>query len=220
MTMDAAAGVIGFICGPAFSAITSLSALQFSFNLGFMTLNINSETSPGFISALFAIGALLCMIPFKDVPKPTGATESPSCLDYFRVYKVSFLGVLVCLFTNFAFTSAFTIFETTGPLYTLANPYLKFDVFDNSVTFAAVAGNALLAIVILQVIMRFVLSSDRLNLIGFSIFVTAGLATLWDWNNGYVTFPRFCVGIFFISFGFTVNQSLVLVVFSKILEGK
>jgi len=217
--------VIGFICGPGVAAITSLPALQVNVTIGSFPVHIGAETSPGFVSALFALAGLLALIPFKDVPSPfrDGTRSRVSQFSLFHHFGrrggVSLSGVLCILFSVFAFTTAFTMFETLGPLYCTDNPDLKFTVLQIALTFGLVSVNALLALVLMQVILRFVVKNERLNLIGFGFFTSAGLILLFDWTTGFVGFWRFTVAIFCVSFGFTVNQALTLVIFSRILEG-
>jgi hypothetical protein len=220
-----ASAVLGFILGPGFSAVTSLPSLAWGFTINGYPINFNQDTYPGYVSALFALFALPCMIPFKSIrpPKRDDSKKEPGFMEYFDKRKggANLVGVLIIYASVFLFTIAFTIFETSGPIYVAADPYIQFTVFYTSLMFGALALVALLSIVFLRLVMRF-FKNDRINLVIFGSLVSVGLFIIFCWEDplqGWVSMARFLVGVFFVAFGFTVNQSLTTVVFSKILDG-
>ena len=78
------------------------------------------------------------------------------------------VGVLVIYASTFLVTIAFTIFETSGPLYVAEDPYIKFSVFYTSLMFGLLALVALLSIAFLRVVMIF-FKNDRINLVAYDL---------------------------------------------------
>jgi MFS family permease len=225
LTINMAAAVLGFIAAPGFSAFTSLPSLAFEYTYRGFVFKFNQDTYPGYVSALFALFALPLMIPFKSIrpPKLNPDEKKPGFWAYFDKANggANLVGVLIIYLSVFLFTIAFTIFETSGPLYVSEDPFIKFSVFYTSLMFGGLALVALLSIVFLRLVMKF-FKNDRINLVIFGSLVSVGLFIVFCWENpftGWVSMPRFLIGVFFIAFGFTVNQSLTTVVFSKILDG-
>lgn len=144
MTWNSAAGVLGFICGPSFSLLTSASFLKFSVPIGSYTFNFDADTAPGYLSALLALCALFALIPFREVVRTPPATPEAAVLAQSSMRSVRSLaqighlgergvpvkGIAACLVAVFAFTTAFTVFETMGPIYTGADPTLHFGVWE------------------------------------------------------------------------------------------
>eukprot|EP01128_Nolandella_sp_AFSM9_P001179 TRINITY_DN11299_c0_g1_i1.p1 TRINITY_DN11299_c0_g1~~TRINITY_DN11299_c0_g1_i1.p1 ORF type:complete len:546 (+),score=139.67 TRINITY_DN11299_c0_g1_i1:88-1638(+) len=234
MTWNSASSVLGFICGPSFSLVCSLSALQYTHKFGHFTFYFTSWTSPGYLSALLAVFGLFALIPFKEVAKSEPLKKDPrkSYLAQASMRSVRSIavigeprnrsimkGVIVCLFVCFAYTAAFTVFETTGPLYTLAAYEWSGTKgnFDNALLFLGISGVSLVSLALLQVILMKV-SDERLVMIGFGFSLTAGLAVLFSWDTPYVSMTRFFIGVGVVAMGYASAQALLLVVFSKILE--
>uniref|UniRef100_A0A6B2L399 Major facilitator superfamily (MFS) profile domain-containing protein n=1 Tax=Arcella intermedia TaxID=1963864 RepID=A0A6B2L399_9EUKA len=228
MTWNAASTVLGFICGPAFSLLTSLPALSFTAHIGNYELDFDAETAPGWVSAFFALCGILCLIPFKEVKKlQTAATvnipkaitntsiRSFRSLSMVGKTRIPMKGVLICLFFTFAFTTAFTIFETTGPLYTY--DAFQYNDFSNSLLFLAISIGSLVALAALQGLLYFV-PDERVLLVTFGLLLTSGLAVLSDYQNGHVSLPRFFGGIALVAVGYADGQALLLALFSKLLE--
>jgi len=124
-------------------------------------------------------------------------------------------GIVVCLFFVFVFTTAFTIFETTCPLYTTR--YYNFTDWDNSLLFLVLSMGCLGALALLQIFLYFI-PDERILLTIFGILCTIGMTILFDWNNGAVPIWRFYLGIGFVSFGYADGQAVLVALFSKILE--
>jgi len=127
-------------------------------------------------------------------------------------------GVITCLFLCFCFTTAFTIFETTGPIYTTINPYLKFNVFTNSLMFLAISAVSLASLLILQALLYWF--NDFLLMIVFSFVLSVGVLILYDWNGFFINLIRLSIGIGLVSMGYAIGSSLLMSIFTKILEKK
>jgi len=125
-------------------------------------------------------------------------------------------GVIACLILCFSFTTAFTIFETLGPIYTTIDPYLKFSVFDNSIMFLAISGVSLASLLILQALLYF--SNDFVLMIVFSFVLSTGVLILFDWTGNFINLLRLSIGIGLVSVGYAISQALLLSIFSKLLE--
>jgi len=227
MAWNSASTVLGFICGPSFSLVTAMPFLQFTIQFGMYELEFNEYTAPGWISAFFALIGLIFLIPFREVKilktgdKRVDILNRPSMRSiqsFSRISKTSIptQGVVACLFLCFCFTSAFTIFETTGPLYTKMDPYLKFGVLENSIMFLAISGVSLTSLLILQALLFLI--NDFALMIVFSFLLTGGILVLFDWVSGYITLLRLSIGIAFVSAGYSSGQSLLSSIFSKLLD--
>eukprot|EP01126_Amoeba_proteus_P021910 TRINITY_DN2227_c0_g1_i3.p1 TRINITY_DN2227_c0_g1~~TRINITY_DN2227_c0_g1_i3.p1 ORF type:complete len:336 (-),score=40.19 TRINITY_DN2227_c0_g1_i3:186-1193(-) len=225
MAWNSAATVLGFICGPTFSLITSLPQLQFQIKIRNFTINVNEYTSPGWISALFGLLGLLSMIPFQDIKRKTSfdthvekmkSTSMRSFRSLFSLGETSFglKGVVLCLWMQFAFTTAFTLFETVGPLYTARA--FNWTVWKTSIMFMGISVLSLVALILLQVFLKFF--NERHMLVICSLLLNIGLMIFVDWNNQYLNLIRFGIGIFFISVGYACGAALLLAVFTKVLK--
>jgi len=230
MSWNAASSVLGFICGPAFSLLTSLPALHFAIDKPNFYVAFNANTGPGWISALFSILGLISLIPFKEVQRtkvansainesdhigPNTTARSFRSLSVINKSRIPMRGIIVCLWFVFVFTTAFTIFETTCPLYTAA--FYQFNGWDNSLIFLGLSIFCLLSLALLQLFLYFI-PDERILLTIFGSFCTAGMVVLFDWNNGYVPLWRFYLGIALVSFGYADGQAVLVALFSKILE--
>jgi len=129
--------------------------------------------------------------------------------------KLPLKGVVICLFITFVFTTAFTILETTCPLYT--SKWYGFSDWNNSLLFLGISIGCLLSLFILQLILLMI-TDERIILITCSLFVTVGLIVLFDWNNTSVSLVRFYCGLGLVSFGYANGQAILISIFSKILE--
>jgi len=129
--------------------------------------------------------------------------------------RIPMRGVIVCLFFCFSFTVAFTIFETTCPLYT--KKWYSFNDFQNSELFLGLSLSCLVFLVVLQVFLKFI-PDERVLLTIFGVFITGGMLVLFDWNNGYVSLVRFFIGVGLTSFGYADGSAILVALFSKILE--
>jgi DHA1 family multidrug resistance protein-like MFS transporter len=230
MSWNAASSVLGFICGPAFSLLTSLPELSFSQKIGSYTLNFNANTAPGWVSAFFSLLGMLCLIPFKEVNKnkptainepsramPSTSIRSFRSLSMINKSRIPMRGVVVCLFFCFSFTVAFTIFETTCPLYT--KKWYGFNDMKNSLLFLGVSLGCLVFLAVLQILLKFI-PDERVLLTIFGVIITGGMLVLFDWNNGYVSLVRFFIGVGFTSFGYADGSAILIALFSKILDEK
>eukprot|EP01127_Copromyxa_protea_P014306 TRINITY_DN3962_c0_g1_i1.p1 TRINITY_DN3962_c0_g1~~TRINITY_DN3962_c0_g1_i1.p1 ORF type:complete len:512 (-),score=104.05 TRINITY_DN3962_c0_g1_i1:34-1353(-) len=226
MAWNSAATVLGFICGPAFAMITALEALQFPcVHIGSYCLMFNKNTSPGWISALFGILGLFSMIPFREIKRKVSLDKAVEDLKSvsmrsFRSFSainstsVPLAGVILSLGMQFSLTTAFTLFETIGPLYT-SGAY-GWSVWNTSLLFAVISVLSLVALFSLQIALKFI--NERVMLVLCNISLAVGLAIYIDWNNGWISLTRFYVGLFFISVGYACAAALLLAVFTKILN--
>jgi len=233
MTWNAASTVFGFICGPAFALLTSMNALHFTVYISSYQLNFNAETAPGFVSALFTLFGIVCLLRFHEVKRvnqlsinreaPVKTLLQQTSIRSFRSLslisktRIPFTGVIICLFFVFAFTAAFTVFETIGPLYTAAS--FSFNDFDNSLVFLAISLVSIVALAALQGILYFI-KDERILLLSSGLLISAGLVVMYDWNNNHVSNTRFYVAITMIAIGFADGQAILLALFSKLLEEK
>lgn len=64
MTLNSACTVLGFIIGPAFAMVTTLSFLNF----GVKEIKVDKLTSPGYISCLLSMIGLISLLFLKEVP--------------------------------------------------------------------------------------------------------------------------------------------------------
>jgi len=230
MAWNSAATVLGFICGPAFAMVTAFPALQFHVQIGTYTFRFDKATAPGWISAFFGLLGLFSMIPFKEITRKVPATvdqrkvvdikatsmRSFRALGAINETSLALGGVILCLFAQFTLTTSFTLFETIGPLYTGTDPFMEWDVWKTSLLFAGMSLLSLLALLTLQIALRFL--NDRMLLIVYTFLLVVGLAIFIDWGNGYLTIARFMAGIFFICVGYACAAALLMAVFTKILN--
>eukprot|EP01123_Difflugia_compressa_P012779 TRINITY_DN5602_c0_g2_i1.p1 TRINITY_DN5602_c0_g2~~TRINITY_DN5602_c0_g2_i1.p1 ORF type:complete len:363 (+),score=50.37 TRINITY_DN5602_c0_g2_i1:3-1091(+) len=237
MTWNAASSVLGCICGPSFALLTALPIMNFDVKIGTYTLHINSQTSPGWISAILGILGMICLIGFKEVKRkpvvpslpinetvikrlendPRGQSSIRSIQSYSMVgkTKVPLTGVIVCLFYTFCFTTTFTIFETLGPLY--LGKFYGFGVYKTSILFLGVSGIALFALATLYGFLYF-LKDERLLMVLFGMMLTGGLVAVFSWDSDHVSLLRFCLGIGVVSYGYADAAALLLSLFSQLLE--
>jgi len=233
MSWNAASSILGFICGPAFSYLTVFPVLHFDIQIKSYTLSFNANTAPGWISAFFSILGLISLIPFKEVKRtvplnpnsasdpelimPSTSARSFRSLSLIHKSRIPMRGIIVCLFIAFCLTTAFTVFETTCPLYTAK--YYGFGDRENSLLFLVTSIGCLFAIVLLQVFLYFI-PDERVLLTIFGILCTVGLLILFDWNNGSVPLWRFYLGVGLTAFGYADGNAILLALFSKILDEK
>jgi len=233
MSYNAASSVLGFICGPAFSLLTSLPALHFKIHTGGFYLSFDSATAPGWLSAFFSILGLISLIPFKEVKRthvplnnslnsdlsekilPSTTARSFRSLSLINKSRIPMRGVVVCLFFAFTLTTAFTIFETTCPLYT--EKYYAYNDWDNSLLFLVISIGCLIALFLLQIFLYFI-PDERILLTIFGVICTGGLIVLFDWNNGFVPLWRFYFGVALTAGGYADGNAVLVILFSKILE--
>jgi len=169
------------------------------------------------------------MIPFKEIKrKLPAATERKAAhmkatsmrsfraLSALNETSLALGGVILCLWSQFALTTSFTLFETIGPLYTATDPYIEWDVWKTSLLFAGMSVLSLMALMSLQVALHYF--NDRVLLVVYTFLLVIGLIIFIDWNNGYIPIPRFMVAIFFICVGYACAAALLMAVFTKILN--
>jgi len=120
----------------------------------------------------------------------------------------------VCFFA-FSLTTAFTVFETTCPLYTAK--WYGFGDLDNSLLFLVTSIGCLIALALLQVFLYFI-PDERTLLVLFGLLCTAGLLVLFDFENGHVPLWRFYVGVGLTAFGYADGNAILIALFSKILD--
>ncbi len=104
--------------------------------------------------------------------------------------KVPMRGIVVLLFNCFVFTAAFTVFETTGSLYT------KYDFdWDNTKTSILYLGISLVCLVALMSLQAIVMcAQEHVMMIVFMFVMTLGMGLFINWN-AYVSFPVFLVAV-------------------------
>jgi len=146
---------------------------------------------------------------------PSTSARSFRSLSLINKTRIPIRGVIVCLFFAFTLTTAFTVFETTCPLYT--SRYYGFDDWNNSLLFLVISIGCLAAIALLQVFLIFI-PDERVLLTIFGIVCTVGLVILFDWNNGFVPIWRFYLGVGLTAFGYADGNAILVALFSKILE--
>lgn len=106
-------------------------------------------------------------------------------------------GVLVSLWLQFVLTSAFTLFETIGPLYTakylgyvrltfvcieMLVSFVSWGDFYTSVMFVGIAIVSLASLMSLQVFL--IWFNERLLMIFFTFMTALGMVIFFEWDNG------------------------------------
>jgi len=229
--MNSAATVLGFIIGPAFAL-----ALNFV-NFTFHNIVVNDYTSPGYLSAILSIFSILSLVMLKEIPtsakkakKPitgrsgtygsgfyAGAGSVKDVSQLFKMtkqHKIPVLPVSICLFSYFAYTTSFTVFETIGTPYT--QKAFGWGVFENSVMFMILGVICVISLMVLQFFVRCM--NDRILLIGATALSVAGFAILFDWHAQFITKPRFWIGVSFCSASYATSVAVLISVYSKVLE--
>jgi len=124
------------------------------------------------------------------------------------------MGILVCLYLQFIFYTAFTVFETIGTPYT--QNVFGWSVTENGLLFAGIGGACILALALLQFFALFM--RDRALLIGTELVMLAGFGILISYPfDSNVDLARFLVGVALASIGFSAACALLIAIFSKIL---
>jgi MFS family permease len=221
MAWNSAATVLGFICGPAFSLLTSFKFVEF--HIGFV--HFDSNTAPGYISAVLSLIAMFCLIPFQEISKTRAQAVAAQQQDQsFRSLKsiakiskmkVPLRGIVVLLFNCFVFTAAFTVFETTGALYTKYD--FDWDNTKTSIMYLAISLVCLVALMSLQAIVM--CAQEHVMMIVFMFVMTLGMGLFINWN-AYVSFPVFLVAVTLVSIGYADSQALLLSIFAALLDSQ
>lgn len=147
-------------------------------------------------------------------PLAKASTKSIQSLKRLTEPGLPLIAVLLCLYNQFMFYTAFTVFETIGTPYT-QNAY-GWDVRKNGFLFAGIGGGCIVSLVILQVFAMFF--SDRLLLLVCEILMTGGFAMLIEYPfSKDVELLRFLVGVITASVGFSSACAILMALFSKLL---
>lgn len=234
MGLNSAAGILGFVLGPAMAA--GLAFLP-DFTI-YDFIKFNQVTSPGYASIALSLFCMLFLPTFQDIKKKDGVTltegdmahstmtanplPSASVGSLHSLRKLTepnsglpITGILVCLYLQFIFYTAFTVFETIGTPYT--QKVFGWSVTENGFLFAGIGGACILALALLQFFALFL--RDRALLIGTEICMLAGFGVLVNYPfDANVDLPRFLIGVFFASVGFSAACALLIAIFSKILQ--
>jgi len=275
MGINSAAGILGFILGPAMAA-----------GLAFLPRHVvyewfafNGCTYPGYASVVLSLFCLLFLPTFNDIQAnkvPTvpllleeeGEIDLAELSSYFssepnnmnmpitnqqiedgdviksgdvRTPKIATnpmasasvssiqslrklaqpksqlptVSIIVCLYLQFVFYTAFTIFETIGTPYT--QDHYNWSVTENGLLFAGIGGACIVALAVLQ--MFAMCLRDRALLIGTEVLMIAGFGVLINYPfDASVDLPRFLIGVAAASIGFSAACALIIAIFSKILE--
>jgi len=273
MGLNSAAGILGFVLGPAMAA-----GLAFLPEFSVWEFKFDQVTSPGYASIALSLFCLLFLPTFRnikkqvlpvvvveddpipalhddendpeeafgneslpltavsdncqdgpalkegDVAQPTMKNPLPSAsvgsLHSLRALAdpksgLPITGILVCLYLQFIFYTAFTVFETIGTPYT--QDVFGWTVTENGFLFAGIGGACILALVLLQFFALFL--RDRALLIGTELCMLAGFGVLVNYPfDANVDLARFLVGVAFASIGFSAACALLIAIFSKILQ--
>jgi len=230
MALNSAANVLGFIIGPAFALIFT----TFSFEVS--GIKVDAYTLPGYFSAVLSLFGLLSLVTLKEVSESQKKAKKPkasasgkyggsgfysgagSVKDISQILqmrkKIPFIPVSVCLFSYFIYTCSFTVFETIGTPYTSYD--FNWGVSQNSILYAALGFLCIISLVILQIFVK--LFNDRILLIGTTTFMVAGFAVLFDYENHFVSLPRFCIAVGLVGAGYATAVAVLISIYSKVLE--
>ncbi|PRP85230.1 hypothetical protein PROFUN_07000 [Planoprotostelium fungivorum] len=229
--------ILGFVIGPAFSLVTTLSFLQYEGN----GIKVDSNTSPGYLSAIFSLLAIFSLVFLKEVSadrraknvsgtnsKPgsvvgsgfyngAGSIKSFSQILKLRKEKqpVPWMGVTVCLILYFIYTAAFTVFETIGTSYTLDS--YQWGTTQNSYLYMGLGGICIISIVLLQV--GLYVSSDRTLLVITTLIAAGGFGAFINYPVESVPEWRFGLGVALVSAGYATSVALLIALYTKILDG-
>ncbi len=128
--------------------------------------------------------------------------------------RIPILPISICLIAYFIFTCSFTVFETIGTPYTYEA--YGWGVFNNSIMYAALGALCILYLVILQIFVR--LFNDRILVIATTTLTVVGFLILFDYQNHYVSLPRFCIGVAVFGAGYATAVAVLISIYSKVLE--
>jgi len=215
--------VLGFICGPILTSLSTFKEVHFSFSLFGREFMVDERTYPGYISALFGLICLILYIfVFSEVKRKKTETreeehheltelDKVSELPSLEALKVPIIGVAVLNFCNFSFTVHFTVFETVGTPYSMIA--YSWETLHTSIMWGALGIIAMIVVLLLQLSKW----DERRVLIAAEIFMIVGSGILVDFYS-LVSLPRFITGITCATIGFGVTEVLLLSIYSKLLE--
>jgi len=209
-TINTGFTVLGFVIGPALGMIGTLPIFPFTLWMGHIySIEFNDKTVPGYIGAVLNLGCVLAIIfLFNEIQKPR---ERPT----YKPYPTPWLGVMVLLYLNFAFTIYFTVFETIGTAYT--SKAYDWGVRNNSIMWAGLSFSVILAVAFVLPLER--IFNERIIMIISDIFFVAGTGVLVSFSHKFVSEARWLSGVAVATFGFGITQVVVNSIYSKILEG-
>jgi len=201
-----------------------------------LTSKENAYTLPGYFSAVLSLFGLLSLVTLKEVSESQKKAKKPkasasgkyggsgfysgagSVKDISQILqmrkKIPFIPVSVCLLSYFIYTCSFTVFETIGTPYTSYD--FNWGVSQNSILYAALGFLCIISLVILQIFVK--LFNDRILLIGTTTFMVAGFAVLFDYENHFVSLPRFCIAVGLVGAGYATAVAVLISIYSKVLE--
>lgn len=133
--------------------------------------------------------------------------------------KVPWYPVIICNWAYFAYTGAFTIFETVGTEYTEED--FGWSVFENSVLYGGMGFECILALILLQIPLALLSPriGDRVLLCATTLVMCAGYGLfITPSNGGLVSLPVFAVGVTLNAMGYATAVAVLISVYSKILE--
>jgi len=228
MTLNSGVSVIGFIAGPAFAYVCS----YIDFNI--KSVNINSNTAPGYIASIISILGLFSLLLLKEIPKSrkkrrqdvgSGASgvysgqgsvgDISTLFSMKKLKNVPWTAVLILLYATFAFTAAFTVFETIGTAYT-QHEY-NWGSRQNGIFFCCLGVLVIVALFILQIFLK--LFNDRICLIFTTLMMIGAFLVTVNFDNlQYVGLWRFLSGAGVGAAGFSPACALVMSIYSKVLD--
>jgi len=127
--------------------------------------------------------------------------------------KIPWIPVSLCLYFYFCYTAAFTTWETIGTPYT--EKAYGWNIYDNSLMFAAMGLACIIALIILQLLTRWF--GDRVLLLGSVVLTTVGSGILISWWD-YTPAWRWLLGASLASIGYGTSVAVLVSLYSKILE--
>jgi len=219
---------LGFIIGPAFALIFT----TFSFNVS--GIRVDAYTLPGYFSAILSLFGLLSLVTLKEVTDTqkknkkssssgkygvgSGIYSGGSVKDISQLLKmrnqIPKMPVFICLLAYFIYTCSFTVFETIGTPYSY--DAFNWGVTQNSILYAVLGLLCILSLVILQIFVRFF--NDRILVIGTTTLVVMGFSVLFDYQNHFVSLPRFIVAVALVGAGYATAVAVLISIYSKVLE--
>lgn len=239
MALNSAANVLGFIIGPSFALFLSWIP-----NTQLGGVKINEYTSPGYFSAILSLFGLVGLIFLKEIPssqkqaaiksgsgkyigsgKYQGSgfyTGGGSVKDISQIIQVTknksislpWGNICICLWTYFAYTTSFTVFETVGTPFTQRE--YGWTVKDNSIMYAVLGIICILALVALQIFVRFF--NDRVLILGATAVSIMGFGIMTDPFSKNLNLAKFCVGVALCSSGYSTSVAVLISIYSKILK--
>lgn len=147
-------------------------------------------------------------------PLAKASTKSLQSLKRLAEPGLPMIAVCLCLYNQFVFYTAFTVFETIGTPYT-QHAY-GWKVQKNGFLFAGIGGGCIVSLVLLQVFAMFL--SDRWLLLICEVLMTGGFAILIEFPfSEDVELARFLGGVAAASVGFSSACAILMALFSKLL---